>query len=533
MSASQRKENLLSSWKEIAAYLDCSERTCRRWEKIYGLPVYRIHEESKSRIYTYKEELDRWLEEGVANKIAAPKLFAWKFKWTKSPYFLIPILLIAVISVAYLFFLKEPGLKKLPTSPKKSAAAGIPQSTGPLSLRDNDIVTTEFPLRTRVWRKSKNNIYKEVWRIEPVRHSSIAVGNVDNKNDCEIVGPGVCRLTEKKGARQVSQYKYWINVYKQGKKDWWKTTYYSNSDCVFEEKSLELSEIAIADVDGESGNEIIIITKHYLAIFKYNTEEEEFRLLSSRYSFLDDSPMFLKSIVACNIDDDEVEEILVAADELDELGTGFNKGWILIFKVQDNWPHIYKSIQVDANLAYQSLRVGDVIEGGYPEIITSAYRLNHDIWNTLILGWDTEGEKLFEKRLYDRGDYEWRLAHLDVGNLTSNAGEEIIVGHHVPDELIYYYWDGTKLKEGSRFALSHQHFALSNVYIADTDDEPDSLGKVIACGAGFEGGGTGQFYLEVLGFNQGFFSKWLRLGGEREEIKVDYAALGRRYEIKK
>jgi len=243
--------------------------------------------------------------------------------------------------------------------------------------------------------------------------------------------------------------------------------------------------------------------------------------------------MFLKSIVACNIDDDEAEEILVAADELDELGTGFNKGWILIFKVQDNWPHIYKSIQVDANLAYQSLRVGDVIEGGYPEIITSAYRLNHDIWNTLILGWDTEGEKLFEKRLYDRGDYEWRLAHLDVGNLTSNAGEEIIVGHHVPDELIYYYWDGTKLKEGSRFALSHQHFALSNVYIADTDDEPDSLGKVIACGAGFEGGGTGQFYLEVLGFNQGFFSKWLRLGGEREEIKVDYAALGRRYEIKK
>ena len=124
------------------------------------------------------------------------------------------------------------------------------------------------------------------------------------------------------------------------------------------------------------------------------------------------------------------------------------------------------------------------------------------------------------------------MAHLDVGDLTSNVGEEIILGHHVPDELIYYYWDGTKLVEGSRFALTHRHVSLSNIYIVDTDDEPDSLGKVIACGSGFEVGGTGQFYLEVLGFSQGFFSKWFRFGGERNEIKVSYAALGKRYESK-
>jgi hypothetical protein len=31
----------LESWKQIAAYLDRSERTVRRWEASEGLPVHR------------------------------------------------------------------------------------------------------------------------------------------------------------------------------------------------------------------------------------------------------------------------------------------------------------------------------------------------------------------------------------------------------------------------------------------------------------------------------------------------------------
>ncbi len=56
-----KKENLLSSWKEIAAYLDCDIRTCHRWEKEYGLPIHRLSESSKARVFTTKEELDEWL----------------------------------------------------------------------------------------------------------------------------------------------------------------------------------------------------------------------------------------------------------------------------------------------------------------------------------------------------------------------------------------------------------------------------------------------------------------------------------------
>lgn len=53
----------LTSWKEIAAYLNCSERTVRRWEE-EGLPVYRHVHRSKAAIYAYKAEIDAWWRNG-------------------------------------------------------------------------------------------------------------------------------------------------------------------------------------------------------------------------------------------------------------------------------------------------------------------------------------------------------------------------------------------------------------------------------------------------------------------------------------
>jgi excisionase family DNA binding protein len=50
---------VLSSWKEIAAYLGKGVRTVQRWEQQDGLPVRRIAGTSK--IVAYREELDRWL----------------------------------------------------------------------------------------------------------------------------------------------------------------------------------------------------------------------------------------------------------------------------------------------------------------------------------------------------------------------------------------------------------------------------------------------------------------------------------------
>jgi TolB-like protein/Tfp pilus assembly protein PilF len=53
----------LGSWKEIAAYLKCSERTVRRWEQ-EGLPVHRHPHKAKAAIYAYKAEIDGWWRNG-------------------------------------------------------------------------------------------------------------------------------------------------------------------------------------------------------------------------------------------------------------------------------------------------------------------------------------------------------------------------------------------------------------------------------------------------------------------------------------
>lgn len=60
MASENGNGDLLSSWKEIAAYLGCDERTCARWEKSLGLPIHRLEGAQKSRVYAYRNELEAW-----------------------------------------------------------------------------------------------------------------------------------------------------------------------------------------------------------------------------------------------------------------------------------------------------------------------------------------------------------------------------------------------------------------------------------------------------------------------------------------
>jgi TolB-like protein len=52
----------LNSWKEIAAFFDCDERTVRRWEKDRGLPVHRLPGTSGGKVFAYTQELQEWLQ---------------------------------------------------------------------------------------------------------------------------------------------------------------------------------------------------------------------------------------------------------------------------------------------------------------------------------------------------------------------------------------------------------------------------------------------------------------------------------------
>lgn len=58
-------QEVLSSWKEIAAYLKRTVRTCQRLEAAMGLPIHRLDGSPKARVFAYASELDAWLSKMV------------------------------------------------------------------------------------------------------------------------------------------------------------------------------------------------------------------------------------------------------------------------------------------------------------------------------------------------------------------------------------------------------------------------------------------------------------------------------------
>ena len=61
-SVARQQTELLTSWKEIAAYLGKGVRTVQRWELQFGLPVRRPNEKVKGIVHATREELDHWLQ---------------------------------------------------------------------------------------------------------------------------------------------------------------------------------------------------------------------------------------------------------------------------------------------------------------------------------------------------------------------------------------------------------------------------------------------------------------------------------------
>ncbi len=73
----KKKNDLLSSWKEIASYLDCDVRTAHRWEKEYALPVHRLGKGSRARVFAYEHELEAWLRRKAEGKDADKQRIFW------------------------------------------------------------------------------------------------------------------------------------------------------------------------------------------------------------------------------------------------------------------------------------------------------------------------------------------------------------------------------------------------------------------------------------------------------------------------
>lgn len=63
--------DILNSWKEVATYLGRGIRTVQRWERELALPIRRPRGKSRSPIFAFRPELDRWLQNApTAERVA-------------------------------------------------------------------------------------------------------------------------------------------------------------------------------------------------------------------------------------------------------------------------------------------------------------------------------------------------------------------------------------------------------------------------------------------------------------------------------
>ena len=96
------ERRILESWKAIAAYLGRSARTCRKWEHELGLPIHRLADSPKARVFAYADELDRWKEEKLKAERSRAKTARGFRKYLllllrlRSPWLGIPALLVFV-----------------------------------------------------------------------------------------------------------------------------------------------------------------------------------------------------------------------------------------------------------------------------------------------------------------------------------------------------------------------------------------------------------------------------------------------------
>ena len=69
-----KEASVLSSWKEIALYLNKGVRTAQRWERELGLPVLRLREgEGEGRVIAHRAELEAWLQAQWTCRKPAPQ----------------------------------------------------------------------------------------------------------------------------------------------------------------------------------------------------------------------------------------------------------------------------------------------------------------------------------------------------------------------------------------------------------------------------------------------------------------------------
>jgi len=130
------EEKLLESWKEISAYLNRNTRTCQYWEKKHGLPVHRLEDSPKARVFAYKKELDLWLQEKLhKGELVKKNIFFSFFQKNKilAIFVLAFIFLVFIVLMIFPFFRKN-RIEQLPSLKPSVVIMPFSNNSGDINL---------------------------------------------------------------------------------------------------------------------------------------------------------------------------------------------------------------------------------------------------------------------------------------------------------------------------------------------------------------------------------------------------------------
>ena len=521
MSPENGNGGVLSSWKEISAYLKCGVRSCIRWEKERGLPVLRMAGPRSARVFAYREELDTWLKKQLENGKEVDLELPARFRSTKR-FLLWIIPLAALAALAALVFILVKGRSGPP-----------PFQTGRYA-----IITTEptGPGRLRVWEHTESGAYRNTWtvsssRYNTVRHSTIAAGDIDGDGKTELAAPTYAKNSINRGEKEIINYVIFVNFYKDGIPGLWKTTFYSEKDWVLEEDDYRLNEVTQSNLDNDPGNEIILKTASRVSVLDYQSDTKEIKLLSSIVPTPEGRPVVLRSLAVARLDHTGPNRIIVGADEIAGQKTGSPSpcGWLLFIDIDDSGLKLSNAVRVDASFQGYALQTGDVDRDGLPEIFAIATRIVEGKVGLFLLGWDAKASKIADVRLPGNLGDEPYGAALVVNDITFEAGADILVGLK-PNRLVLFTWQKSGPVVQSQYLLDTPGVVINAMGVADVDS--DNLREIVVAGAASpKTQGSGRFYLEVLGYRSStseFLQEWKRIDGAAGEVEVGSLAIARK-----
>ncbi|MFC2161716.1 hypothetical protein ACFLRX_08715, partial [Acidobacteriota bacterium] len=496
MRTENGQKTWLSSWKEIAVYLNCGVQTCRRWEKEHDLPIHRIEGAAKSRVYASQEDLDFWLENKLNNNSNNKKtsfLFPLPSNFLRKSLFLIIPVFIIIFGYSFI--------------------SEISKSPAPVKLNEaNIIVSDPHENKLWIWGFDGANSYSNIMTAQPIRFMKASVDDLDNDGIQEIVALMTIKVESKEQKNQEGEDRIYPVVLKKDKNYDWKnfakSIYLSNAD-YFKGKLSNGAFFKTGNVDGIPGKEVILISHGKLAVFKYDKQAAQLRLLAIRDKVIENIQLNFWNAVIVESQTTEPSKIYVSAFQVGRTERSF----LLIFEMIANYPVLKRAVPSDTYTVSTPICKGDVIYGKEEEIITTKTRKIGDYYHGYIIGWNLEGDKIFDFEIVEpqlaRSSGNRPHLTIAVGDITKEQGDEVVILTRLrnqPCELIVYHIEGSSLIELSRHKIDDSLY-WRQVTIANLDN--DSANEIFIAGP-LKGNteDNRRYFLEIFDYEEDLTSLW-------------------------